>query len=117
MKFDVCDLRPEDLLAATVCLDDLSKDVRGELANLGAEERECSELECRTLVVEHSLELELGSHACDSKLGTLLDGRLSVRDLVTVFADGSGERRGMHTGAFRWRAAATLITGQLAGMT
>ena len=117
MSLDVCNVRPEELLTSTICLDELSKNARGELTIVEAEQRECRELECRTLVVEHSLDLELSSHTCDSKIGTLLDGRLVARDLVTVFAGGSGERRGMHTGTFRWRAATTLIAGQLSGMT
>lgn len=117
MIFDVCDGTPVELLASTVCLDELSKDARGELTLVDADLKECPELDCRTLTVEHALSLELISYACDSKLGTLLDGRLTSRDLITVFAGGSGERRGMHTGTFRWRVATALIEGRLSGMT
>lgn len=117
MTFDVCWVRPDELLTSTICLDELSKNARGELTIVEADRRECRKLECRSLVVEHSLTLELSTHTCDSKIGALFDGRLGTKDLVTVFADGSGERRGMHTGSFRWRTATTVIAGQLSGMT
>src|SRR4051812_1388190 len=113
----MCAGGPEDLLASTICLDELSKDVAGQLDVLRTERTECRELECTTLLVEHSLVLELRSHVCDSRIGALLDGILAARDLVTAFVGGSGERRGLHTGTFRWQAASTLIMGRLSGMT
>jgi hypothetical protein len=115
--FDVCGGSPSDLLASTLCLDDVSKDVRGELIPVDAEVRDCRDPECRSLTAEHALSVELSSYGCDSELGRLLDGRLVSKDLVTVFVGGSGERRGMHGATFRWRTASALIDGRLSGMT
>jgi len=78
---------------------------------------ECREEDCLTLTAEHLLRLELTSHACDSALGALLNGRLQSKDLVSVFSAGSGNRRGMHTGTFVWQSAAASIHGRLSGMT
>jgi hypothetical protein len=115
--FDVCNGGPAELLAARLCLDELSKDARGELGFLDADRYECREEECVTLAAEHTLSLELTSHQCDSKLGALFDGRLVSKDLVSVFVDGNGERRGMHTGTFLWKSAAGIAQGRLSGMT
>jgi hypothetical protein len=115
--YDVCDGTPADLLTSQLCLDELSKDVRGDLRLVGARRHECQEEDCLTLTVEHLLMLELASHACDSALGALLDGRLQSKDLVSVFSAGSGTRRGMHTGTFVWQSAAASIHGRLSGMT
>lgn len=115
--FHVCEAGPGDLVATELCLDELSKDLKGELERLEAERRECRELDCRTLVVEHQLRAEVFSHECDSELGKLFDGRLAVRDLTTVFANGSGMRRGFHAGTFQWRTSAGIVQGRLQGMT
>jgi hypothetical protein len=115
--FDVCDGKSVELLEAELCLDELSKDARGELSFLDAERHECREDGCLTLRVQHALALELTSHTCDSKLGSLFDGRLVSKDLVSVFVAGSGERRGMHTGTFWWRSGAGIVQGRLSGMT
>ena len=117
MTFNVCDAGPGDLVRAELCLDELSKDLKGELGLVEAERSECPELDCRTLVVEHQIRAEVFSHDCDSELGKLFDGRFLVRDLTTVFAHGSGTRRGFHAGTFLWRTAAGLVQGRLQGMT
>lgn len=82
-----------------------------------ARRHECREEDCPTLTAEHVLRLDLTSHACDSGLGLLFDGRLVSKDLVSVFAASSGERRGMHTGTFIWQSAAGPVEGRLSGMT
>jgi hypothetical protein len=115
--YDVCAAEPAELVLADLCLDELSKDAEGELVPLGAEPHDCPEHDCRTLTAEHALVLSLRQHACDSEIGTLFDGRLVSKDLTTVFAQGSGERRGMHAGTFQWRSAAGIVVGHLSGMT
>jgi hypothetical protein len=115
--YDVCDGTPAELLASELCLDELSKDAQGDLNFVDAERHECREKDCLTLTTEHVLRLELTSHACDSELGALFDGRLVSKDLVSVFVAGSGERRGMHTGTFIWKPAAGIAQGRLSGMT
>jgi hypothetical protein len=98
--FDVCDGGPAQLRAAKLCLDELSKDARGELTFVDAEREECRRDDCVTLTTEHVLQLELTSHTCDSRLGARFDGRFTSRDLTTVFVSGSGrdDRAAGHTG-------------------
>lgn len=47
----------------------------------------------------------------------LLDGVLAVRRLVTAFVDGSGENRGLHTGALEWIGSDAQVRGTLSGTT
>lgn len=117
MAFSVCEARPAELARAVLCLDELSKDVKGELLVVDVEDHACRPLDCRTLVVEHVIRAEVSGHDCDSELGKLFDGRFAVRDLTTVFAHGSGMRRGLHTGTFQWRTQAGIVQGRMSGMT
>lgn len=99
-----------------VCLAPVSKDLRGELHLLERELQECKESDCATLKTDHVLKVEVHGHEpCDSELSKLLDGRLVVRRLVHAL-DGSGERRGMHAGGFRWVGVGAVVEGRLAGM-
>src|SRR5262249_22734510 len=88
--YDVCDGTPAELLMSELCLDELSKDVRGDLHLLEARRHECREDDCLTLTVEHLLRLELTSHACDSALGALLTGRLQSKDLCRSLPPAAG---------------------------
>jgi hypothetical protein len=117
MPYNACEGRPPELVRAVLCLDEVSKDVKGELSIIDADAHECRKLDCKTLTVEHLLRAELSSHNCDSELGRKLDGRLTARDLTTVFVDGSGLRRGMHAATFVWRTAVGIIQGRMSGMT
>jgi hypothetical protein len=117
MGYEVCDGGPEELAAALLCLDEVSKDLKGELDLLDAEERVCERWDCKTLVVQHLLRIEVMSHRCDSALGAALDGMLLSRDLTTVYADGSGLRRGLHAGSFLWRTGIGILQGRLRGLT
>lgn len=117
MAFSVCEARPADLARAVLCLDELSKDVKGELIIVDADRDVCRQLDCVTLTSEHVIRAEVESHACDSEIGKLFDGRFSVRDLTTVFAHGTGMARGLHTGTFVWRTSVGVVQGRLSGMT
>lgn len=117
MTYDVCTGRPTGLTQAVLCLDELSKDLEGDLVLVDANRHECRELDCVTLTAEHLLRVRVVSHRCDSKVGSLLDGKLVSRDLTTVFAGGSGLRRGLHTGTFVWRSAVGEVQGRMSGMT
>ena len=116
-NFHVCEAGPADLVAAELCLDELSKDFEGSLSDPESERVICRQLDCATLVVEQQLRAKVWSHDCDSELGKLFDGELLVRELTTVFAHGSGKRRGFHSGTFRWRTSAGIVQGHLRGMT
>lgn len=115
--FDICTADPKELTVTTLCLDELSKDVEGELLPLSVKERTCPTWDCRTLVTHHRLFLKDWSHACDSKLGSLLDGEIEVKDLVTVWADGDAGRRGIHRGLVSWRSSVAVLQGRLSGVS
>lgn len=115
--FNVCEAGPGELVAAELCLDELSKDLEGELGLLTSDRVICQKLDCATLVTEHQLRAKVWSHDCDSDLGRRLDGELFVRELTTVFAHGSGKHRGFHAGTFRWRTAAGIVQGRMQGVT
>ena len=107
-----------ELWERRVCLEPVSKNLRGELKLLDRERQECEEPRCLTLKTDHLLRLEVQSHEpCDSELGRLLDGTLVVRRLVHALSNGTGEGRGLHTGEFQWAGADVRIAGQLSGMT
>jgi hypothetical protein len=101
-----------------VCLRPVSKDVRGDLRLWHRELQTCDDEDCRTLKTDHGLKLEVHAHEpCDSRASGLLDGVLVVRRLVTAFVDGSGENRGVHTGAFDWVGSDARVRGTLSGTT
>ena len=103
-----------------VCMHPVSKDVEGRFDLLDRERQKCeqAESECVTLKTDHLVRAKLTGHEpCDSKVGGLLDGELVLRRLVHAFVDGSAERRGTHTGDFRWRGDGILVEGDMSGMT
>ena len=53
MAYNACDGRPVELARAILCLDELSKDIKGELVIIKAGQHPCRELDCKTLTVEH----------------------------------------------------------------
>ncbi|MEM7096020.1 MAG: hypothetical protein AAF567_23650 [Actinomycetota bacterium] len=60
------------------CLAPVSKNGRGDLTLLESDTFVCEEDECKALIAEHALRLELKSHdPCDSKLGQLLEATSS----------------------------------------
>ena len=109
---------PRQLWTREVCLAAVSKNLRGDLRLLDREREECEKPECRTLKTDHGLKVEVRSHEpCDSEAGRQLDGTLFVRRLIHALADGTGEGRGLHTGAFRWVGAQVAIEGRMSGVT
>ena len=70
MAFSVCEARPAGLARAVLCLDELSKDVKGELIIVDADRDVCDKLDCVTLTSEHVIRAEVQSHACDSEIAS-----------------------------------------------
>jgi hypothetical protein len=109
---------PRELWEQRICLHPVSKNVRGDLRLLDRDLQTCEKEDCRTLKTDHVLKVEVSAHQpCDSAAAGLLDGVLFVRRLVTAFADGSGENRGLHTGRFDWVGGGARVRGELSGMT
>ncbi|ADB73512.1 hypothetical protein [Geodermatophilus obscurus] len=115
--YDLCSATPAEIFAAEVCLYELSKDAEGQLSRPEGQQHVCPEDDCRTLTTDQDLELSLRPHDCDSDVGRLFDGELRSVDLATVYVDGDGTRRGMHTATFSWRCQIGLVQGTLAGLT
>jgi hypothetical protein len=109
---------PRELWHQLVCLRPVSKNVRGDLRLLERELQSCEQDDCRTLKTDHLLKVEVRAHEpCDSEASGLLDGDFIVRQLITGFLDGSGENRGLHTGAFDWVGGGARVRGSLSGTT
>lgn len=120
---------PVELWEREVCLDEVSKDVEGELGPRREEKQECQEPRCETLKTAERLLLQVTTHdPCDSDLSaTLLDGRFRASPplggLVSAFVDGSDEQRGLHAARFEWVGIdasgqrQALVRGRMAGIT
>jgi hypothetical protein len=108
----------QDLLTGLFCLHEVSKDLDGELLVLDSEVKSCSDPGCQPLTLVQHISLRVGSAACDSTLGAVLDGSLRIGDLTTVFT-GPGEHfRGMHAGNFYWKLnGGGAISGSIEGIT
>lgn len=117
MVFDPCLISPAALYDSKECLDDLSKDLKGELTLVSSFTTTCEKERCETLHLRQTLTLEVAPHECDSDLGSLFNGVLRTKDLTTLYADGSPDRRGIHTATFSWAGAGVLVRGRLQGMT
>ena len=100
-----------------VCISPISKNLAGAFSVVDAEPVECDKLDCKTLETTHSFKFSVAGFACDSQLGTLLDGVL-FGSMVHKFADGDGRRRGVHEATVRWRGRDhTLVTATMRGVT
>ena len=108
--------RPRALYRRPICLENVSKNLSGELNRLTGRRQECEEPKCLTLKTVHTLRLEVRSHDCDSEVGKRLDGDLIVPRLVHAM-DTDGNGRGLHTGSFLWDGDGIDVEGELSGMT
>lgn len=105
-------LTAQDLTKFTYCLDPVSKDLRGEMGPLAADERKCDD-GCRTLTTLTELKAEAGSHECDGRTDT--DGILEGK-FATVFAE-DAHGRGTHSGDLLWQSSGVTILAVFHGMT
>jgi hypothetical protein len=112
-------LSPDDLLANTYCVHEVSKDLDGQTVVLHADHRVCSSPSCEPLVLLQFLRLDATfNKPCDSQHGMALDGLIQVRDLTTVFTGPKEDLRGVHAGRFNWTpTAGGRITGTLEGIS
>lgn len=108
---------PGLLDATNVCLYPLSKNVEGDLEQVGARTDECPAAGCLTLKAAQRLYLKVGTNEpCDSTEALALSGDMEVLDVVAAFANADGWARGLHTGRFRWTGAGALATGRWSGV-
>jgi hypothetical protein len=108
---------PPSILKERICLNPVSKNMKGTLELNVREEQKCEKPECLTLKTGHLLKLRVASNApCDSRVGRLLTGTIVVERLITAF-NVDGEHRGFHAGDFTWTGTKTQIAGRMSGMT
>ncbi len=114
---ELCLDDPGTLFSTNLCLSALSKNMEGLLELRDRRAEDCGAPKCKTLKTIHTLELEVGSWECDSKLGERLNGRFLVERLVTAYTDADGMRRGVHAGDFTWEGPGVVARGRMSGMT
>ena len=108
---------PATLLKQKMCLHAISKDYKGSFKLIDKAEQKCVKPECVTLKTVHELIIKTVSHAtCESKLGKLLNGTLTVARLVTAY-DQNEKGRGFHAGDFEWSGSGFRAKGRISGMT
>jgi hypothetical protein len=107
---------PPVILKQKMCLNAVSKNMKGVLEPHVKDEQKCAQPKCLTLKTAHSLKLSASSHKCDSKFGKLLDGVIVVERLISAF-DTDGTHRGFHAGDFTWKGTNFVATGRMSGMT
>ena len=112
-------LSPDDLLANTYCVHEVSKDLDGQVAVLDADHRICSSPPCEPLVLLQFLRVDATTDKpCDPQPGTALDGLIRVSDLTTVFSGPTESLRGVHAGRFDWTpTVGGRITGTVEGIS
>lgn len=109
---------PPGFFEQHVCLDEISKDVQGDLNLRKHESQPCEARDCHTLKTRHELEVVVRPGPCDSEHGGLFDGLFEVDRLVTAFAHNDARRRGTHEGSFTWKGQHGLkVQGDLHGLT
>lgn len=118
-----CADEPQYLFDTTLCLSELSKNLRSELTQVDRDLQRCAAPECQTLKTLDMLRLDVTTHVppppnqpCDSALGQSFDGPFSVPDLVTAYKL-NGENRGVHAGNFRWKGNGVYAVGTISGIT
>ena len=107
------------LLRQVYCLDELSKDVEGQVLVINTRRRACSNPACESLTLVQELRLTVRSNmSCDSKLGGVFDGQMQVQNLTTVFTGSREGLRGLHAADFLWTlTGGGSVAGTLEGIT
>lgn len=105
-----------EILDKRFCLENLSKNARGELRLSSGDREKCGEPRCVTFKTTHVLKVEAKSGPCDSSLGKHFDGTFVVEKLATAFQI-DGEHRGCHAGDFTWHGTGVTAKGSITGIT
>jgi hypothetical protein len=107
---------PSVILKQKMCLNALSKIVKGLLELNVSEPQKCAKPKCVTLKTGHKLTIGVGSQPCDSKIGKVLGGGITVDRLITAYEQ-DGLHRGFHAGDFVWKNPNFMAAGRISGMT
>ena len=115
---DYCLDEPERLFETRMCLSALSKNAHGEFGHAHGDVQKCDKPPCKTLKTIQPFKVEIsGNPPCDSALGALFDGVFVVERFVSAYEEGDGNRRGVHSGDFRWEGSGVVAEGRISGVT
>ena len=108
---------PATIFEKTMCLNALSKNLRGTLKLADSKQQECHVPPCKTLKTVHELKLTpVSNPPCDSRLARPFGGVIRIK-LISAF-DQDGEHRGFHAGDFEWVGTAGVkVRGRISGVT
>jgi hypothetical protein len=112
-----CFDNPSDIFQQQVCINPLSKNLKGTLTLLERKEELCTVPPCKTLKTIHRLKVEARVNTpCDSRVARSFSGTIVVEKLITAFDQG-GSHRGVHAGDFVLVAPSLKATGRISGLT
>ena len=105
---------PEAMYGDYVCLEDVSKVIRGE-SRVGEQDvQQCPN--CKTLKRLGEFRMEIESGPCDSKQSaSMLNGQAQGR-LVTAYRDGDMSNRGGLSGMIEWQGQGAVLLGRTFAM-
>jgi hypothetical protein len=107
------------LISNSYCLQEISKDLQGEVTVLDRIQKTCGNPTCDTLTLIQHVHLVQNPAQCDSELGRVLNGEIQVLNLTTVFTGLQEILRGVHAADFYWKPSAggSIGPGTLQGIT
>jgi hypothetical protein len=99
-----------------MCMQVVSKDLRGQFYVKEQEMQECKSPACVTLKARLKFNAKVTPHSpCDARASRAFDGTIEG-ELLFAHID-SGEGRGYHLGRFEWAGADSALIGRMSGVT
>jgi len=112
-----CFDNPSDIFQQKVCINPLSKNLKGTLTPVEKKAESCAVPPCKTLKTIHRLKVEARINTpCDSRVARSFSGTIVVEKFITAFDD-DGSRRGVHAGDFELIAPSLRAKGRISGLT
>jgi len=97
-----------------ICMQPVSKDLRGEFSVERQEKQECEKPYCVTLKGWLTFNVDVTPHdPCD--VVPAFDGTIEGELVFAYINDGTG--RGYHLGRFKWAGSASTLIGRMSGVT
>jgi hypothetical protein len=97
-----------------ICMQQVSKDLKGEFSVEKQEQLDCAEPPCVTLKGWITFGVEVMPHdPCDAV--PAFDGTIEGELVFAYINDGHG--RGYHLGRFKWAGSASTLIGRMSGVT
>jgi hypothetical protein len=111
-EIEALDLEPS--YKERICMQAVSKDLRGDFSVERQEEQTCKEPPCVTLKGWLTFKVDVTPHKpCDAV--PAFDGQIKGELVFAYIKDGHG--RGYHLGRFEWAGAGSMLMGRMSGVT